>query len=94
MFQYNLKLKLFEHFELLNLLLLMNFQMKKFQQNLKMKKYNEYLYKSGRQQLFSDNNGKWEATILNTNNDGTISVQMENGTIVSYYHGQVLWEWR
>ena len=59
-----------------------------------MKKYNEYLYKSGGQQLFSDNNSKWEATILNANNDGTISVQMEDGTIVSYYHGQVLWEWR
>ena len=62
-------------------------------EEISMKKYNEYLYKGGQKQTFSNNNTKWEVNILNANADGTLCVQLEDGTILSYYHGQATWEW-
>ena len=58
-----------------------------------MKRYNELLYKAGQKQAFSDENGSWEVLVLHTNTDGTLSVQLEDGGIVSYYHGQAMWVW-
>ena len=58
-----------------------------------MKLYNECLYKRGQQQSFSDGKHHWTATILNALPDGTLQVQLEDGTIVNYHHGQVLWDW-
>jgi BirA family transcriptional regulator, biotin operon repressor / biotin---[acetyl-CoA-carboxylase] ligase len=59
----------------------------------KMSLYNGYLYKKGCRQRFTNSAGQWEATILNVHTDGSIEVQLENGTIVFYHHGQVLWDW-
>lgn len=59
-----------------------------------MERYNELLYKKGRKQLFSNNEGEWEATILATHADGTLEVQLGDGARAFYHHGQVVWEWR
>ncbi len=55
--------------------------------------YNEYLYKRGLKQSFSNGNQEWNTTILNVKPDGTLQVQLEDGTIVYYHHGQVEWVW-
>ena len=58
--------------------------------------YNNYLYKRGRKQGFSDPSdpsNNWQATILTALPNGTIEVQLDNGDITSYQHGQVLWEY-
>lgn len=59
----------------------------------RMKQYNNRLYKKGQTQLFTDNNLQWNATILNTEPNGMLCVQLENGTIEHYSHGQALWVW-
>jgi len=58
-----------------------------------MAQYNEHLYKRGQKQAFSDGSSKWEATILNAHKDGTLEVQLSDGSIMFYQHGQVLWDW-
>jgi len=58
-----------------------------------MKRYNEYLYKRGRKQRFSDSSGTFEATIIEACSDGTLQVQLADGSIAFYQHGQVVWEW-
>lgn len=58
-----------------------------------MREYNELLYKHGAMQGFSNHDGRWEARILTANSDGTLAVQLEDGTIVNYQHGQIVWEW-
>ncbi|MCW3123166.1 MAG: biotin--[acetyl-CoA-carboxylase] ligase [Flavipsychrobacter sp.] len=60
---------------------------------LDMKEYNQLLFKRGKKQRFSNAGGKWDATILSTLANGTLEVQLEDGTIVYYQHGQVLWDW-
>ena len=55
--------------------------------------YNDLLYKRNQKQKFSDNGTVWEATLLNTHTDGTLEVQLGDGAIVFYHHGQVMWEW-
>ncbi len=58
-----------------------------------MKLYNEALYKRGQKQQFSDNRGKWTATIIGVLPNGAIELQHEDGKMASYYHGQIMWEW-
>lgn len=58
-----------------------------------MAQYNEYLYKHNQKQAFSDSTGKWDATILNAHKDGTLEVQLNDGSVAFYHHGQVAWEW-
>ena len=58
-----------------------------------MARYNELLYQRNRQQAFWDVHSKWEATILNAHKDGTLEVQLKDGSKVFYQHGQVLWDW-
>ncbi len=60
---------------------------------LQMAQYNEYLYKRGRKQRFCDKDGKWDATILGVHANGTLEVQLEDGSIVFYHHGQAMWDW-
>ena len=60
---------------------------------LNMKDYNELLYKRGRKQRFTNTAGNWEATIIQVYPNGTLEVQLEDGAIICYQHGQVLWDW-
>jgi BirA family transcriptional regulator, biotin operon repressor / biotin---[acetyl-CoA-carboxylase] ligase len=52
-------------------------------------RYNDLLYKRGDEQTFRNSEGKWLATILRANDDGTLQVLLSDGTIVNYTHGQV-----
>jgi len=58
-----------------------------------MEEYNEHLYRRGEIQSFTDSKNEWDAIILGVNNDGTLKVQTEEGRIVSYTHGSILWNW-
>ncbi len=58
-----------------------------------MARYNELLYKRGRKQAFSKEGEQWEATILGALDDGTLQVQLADGSITNYRHGEVLWDW-
>ena len=58
-----------------------------------MAQYNEYLYKHHQKQAFSDSAGNWEAKIMNAHKDGTLEVQLNDGTTAFYHHGQVMWDW-
>ena len=60
---------------------------------ISMKRYNEYLYKRGQTQAFSNSNGRWVAAILGAETDGSLQVQLADGSKVFYHHGQVMWEW-
>ena len=60
---------------------------------LTMKDYNEQLYKRAIKQRFTGADGNWEATIIQVYPNGTLEVQLDDGTIVCYQHGQVLWDW-
>lgn len=59
----------------------------------RMNQYNSFLYKKDLKQHFSDGNGKWEATIRQVHTDGSVEVQLADGSAAFYHHGQVLWEW-
>lgn len=58
-----------------------------------MNDYNAKLYKKGETQLFSNNDGRWTATLFGAAADGTLRVRLSDGTIVNYTHGQVVWEY-
>ncbi len=59
----------------------------------KLNSYNRFLYKKGAQQSFTDNNGRWDATIVAVHTDGTIELKLEDGSTAFYHHGQILWDW-
>lgn len=59
-----------------------------------LKRYNDYLLRGGETQFFSDGAMEWEATILHANENGTLRVQLTDGSMVSYVHGAVTWVWR
>jgi BirA family transcriptional regulator, biotin operon repressor / biotin---[acetyl-CoA-carboxylase] ligase len=64
-----------------------------FEPQTVMEEYNMLLYKIGKEQLFSDDTGVWEASIVGAHSDGTIELQKEGGHIVFYRHGQAEWIW-
>ena len=55
--------------------------------------YNKYLYRRGQKQAFTDGKEQWDATIRHVHTDGLLEVALADGTLVSYYHGQVEWVW-
>ena len=59
-----------------------------------MDRYNSHLYRKGKPQSFGNETGEWEATILHANANGTLQVQLMDGSIVPYVHGVVTWNWR
>ncbi len=58
-----------------------------------MQAFNNYLYKRGIAQLFSDKDGSWSANILQAQPDGTLQVQLKDGSIKNYVHGEAIWEY-
>jgi BirA family biotin operon repressor/biotin-[acetyl-CoA-carboxylase] ligase len=58
-----------------------------------LKQYNNLLYRKGAVQGFSDHTESWEAIIVAAAKDGTLHVQLANGSIVDYTHGMVTWKW-
>jgi biotin-(acetyl-CoA carboxylase) ligase len=59
-----------------------------------MKQYNNRLYKKGQLQVFGNGVQEWQATVLSVADDGLLDVQLTDGTIVRYSHGQVTWIWQ
>ena len=60
---------------------------------MQMEAYNQLLYRQGMTQGFKSADTSWKANILHANNDGTLAVQLEDGSIVNYQHGQVIWDY-
>lgn len=60
---------------------------------LQMKEYNDLLFKKGRLQRISIEEENKMVTILYANEDGTLSVQFEDGSIQRYAHGQLTWDY-
>jgi BirA family transcriptional regulator, biotin operon repressor / biotin---[acetyl-CoA-carboxylase] ligase len=58
-----------------------------------MEQYNEYLYRKKKKQKFNTAIGDLEATIVQVHTDGTLEVELPNGTQNFYHHGQVTWVW-
>ncbi|MES2704564.1 MAG: biotin--[acetyl-CoA-carboxylase] ligase [Bacteroidota bacterium] len=58
-----------------------------------LKQYNDLLFRKGEHQAFSNGGETWVTTIRGVKQDGALEVQLEDGTITQYYHGQVVWEW-
>ncbi|MDR3680086.1 MAG: biotin--[acetyl-CoA-carboxylase] ligase [Flavipsychrobacter sp.] len=58
-----------------------------------LKQYNGLLYRKGNVQGFADAKESWEAIIIAAAQDGTLHVQLPNGSIVPYTHGMVTWTW-
>ena len=58
-----------------------------------MRLYNQYLYRRSEEQAFSDGREGWLGIIVKANPDGKLMVQLENGSIAHYTHGDVTWMW-
>ena len=59
-----------------------------------MKRYNDYLYRRGKEQSFSNNTDSWEAIIVHANANGTLQVQEASGQLKPYTHGLQTWDWK
>lgn len=53
--------------------------------------YNALLFRRGQQQVLTENEQPITTTILHANADGTLAVQLEDGSIKNYVHGQAVW---
>jgi len=58
-----------------------------------LQQYNDYLYRRGQVQTFTLHSSEWQGIILAAEADGTLAVQLDNGNIVKYVHGAVMWKW-
>lgn len=58
-----------------------------------LRQYNTMLYRKGTVQSFTDGNNNWDAIIVAAAQDGTLHVQLADGSIVPYTHGSVMWKW-
>ncbi|MBS1584178.1 MAG: biotin--[acetyl-CoA-carboxylase] ligase [Bacteroidetes bacterium] len=58
-----------------------------------MRQYNGLLYRRGLEQAFSDGHTEWKGIIVKANTDGQLMVQLENGRMATYKHGDVVWMW-
>lgn len=58
-----------------------------------LQRYNELLYQKGNRQKFTDGAHEWQAIIKSTNEDGTLRVQLADGSITHYKHGLYTWVW-
>lgn len=58
-----------------------------------MRHYNQYLYRRGQLQRFSDELTEWEALINGVNAEGQLVVQLTDGSMQRYTHGSVSWQW-
>lgn len=58
-----------------------------------MQQYNQYLYRRGLEQAFSDGHAEWKGIVVKANPDGQLMVQLQNGSMAAYKHGDVVWMW-
>ena len=55
--------------------------------------YNQYLFRKGQLQKFSDESGVWEAQVMAADTSGQLVVMERNGEKSFYTHGTVKWQW-
>jgi BirA family transcriptional regulator, biotin operon repressor / biotin---[acetyl-CoA-carboxylase] ligase len=55
--------------------------------------YNEYLYRRGKWQSFTNEADEWKALICEASADGKLLVRLADGTDAVYTHGTVNWNW-
>lgn len=58
-----------------------------------MHEYNEYLYRKDHEQKFTDGSQEWKAIIKSAGSNGLLQVQLADGSILHYKHGDALWKW-
>lgn len=58
-----------------------------------LKCYNDLLYKRRERQTFSENGSSFSAIVLNVNAAGQLVLQLEEGKICAYAHGELSWVW-
>ncbi len=58
-----------------------------------LKCYNDLLYRRGLRQRFSENGSVFEAIVLEVNASGQLLLQIEEGNIQAYAHGELAWVW-
>lgn len=58
-----------------------------------LQRYNELLYQKGNTQKFTDGAHEWQAIIKSATEEGTLHVQLADGSISHYKHGMFNWVW-
>ncbi len=58
-----------------------------------LERYNAYLFKKNKKQLFEKDGNVFEATLLETQKDGRLLLLHEDGTEAFYAHGALNWVW-
>lgn len=56
-------------------------------------KYNSYLYKKGKQQIFIKNGEEYSGVIKQVDEEGKLFIELSNGSWIKYTHGDVAWKW-
>lgn len=56
-------------------------------------RYNSYLYRVGMWQTFSINGSVFSARIDGVTEDGLLRLILDDGTVRTYMHGELTWEW-
>jgi BirA family biotin operon repressor/biotin-[acetyl-CoA-carboxylase] ligase len=57
------------------------------------REYNDILYKKNTSQGFSNGEKEWNATVRQAGTNGLLEVELEDGSILHYVHGQTHWKW-
>src|SRR5690606_32863403 len=63
------------------------------EENRVMNDFNDYLYRKDCLQRFGQGENEWTALVKRAKSDGTLEVMEEDGSLVSYVHGQTQWKW-
>ncbi len=58
-----------------------------------MREYNDYLFRRGCEQKFTDGLQERKGVIHSAASNGTLHVQLADGSILQYNHGVVQWKW-
>lgn len=58
-----------------------------------MNEFNDYLYRKDCLQTFTDGNKEWKGTVRSAASNGTLQVELADGSTTHYQHGSVLWKW-
>lgn len=58
-----------------------------------LQQYNQYLFRRGMEQTFSNGHTDWNGIVVKANPDGHLMVQLQNGSMASYKHGDIVWIW-
>ncbi len=58
-----------------------------------MRLYNQYLFRRSEEQAFSNGHDAWNGIIVKASADGKLMVQLQDGSIANYTHGDVAWMW-